>query len=381
MSARNRFLVLLSVIFIGAFIYYLLTTNRTRGLELIGTVDANQVVVSARIQGRIDKLLVEEGTPVKQGQVIAVLDPAELRAAEQAATATIGSLRSKVSEMRATEQATTGSVHSDVVNAQARVQSARSQLAQAQADLVRVKSDTARTVALAQQGVASQQDKDRAEALLQAQVAAVESLKEQVSAAQAELSSAVARTHQAHAAQSTVAASRADLASAEAQRAQAQVRLGYTNIVAPVSGTVSVRAAREGEVVSPGQAIVTIVDLNDTWVLASVPETYADHVALGDVFQVRMPSGQSVPGKVFYKAVEGDFATQRDVSRRKRDIKTVALKLRIANPDELFVPGMTADVVVPPSVLQRELPARTSGQPAHYRPSDSGATAAEERPR
>jgi HlyD family secretion protein len=229
--------------------------------------------------------------------------------------------------------------------------------------------------------VASDQDKDRAEAQLRAQAAAVQSFQQQVAAAEAEVSAAIARTHQSHAARSTVAASRADLASAEAQREQAQVRLAYTRIVAPVSGTVSVRAAREGEVVNPGQAIVTIVDLSDTWVLASVPETYADHVALGDVFSVRMPSGQSVPGKVFFKAVEGDFATQRDVSRRKRDIKTVSIKLRIANPQELFVPGMTADVVVPPSALQRPLPGGNSAQPAHYLAPDSGATAAQERPR
>jgi len=381
MKPRNRFAILLAIIFVGAFVYYLLTTNRTKGLELIGTVDANQVVISARIQGRIDKLLVDEGTPVKQGQVIAVLDTAELAAADQAAAATINSLRSKVSEMEATEQATTGSVHSDVANAQARLQATRAQLAQAQADLVRINSDHDRTVSLARQGVASQQDKDRAEGLLQAQLAAVQALKDQVNAAQADVAAAVARTHQSHAARSTVAATRADLASAAAQREQAQARMGYAKVIAPVSGTVSVRAAREGEVVSPGQAIVTVVDLSDTWVRADVPETYADHIGLGDVFQVRMPSGQSVPGKVFFKAVEGDFATQRDVSRRKRDIKTVALKLRIDNPNELFVPGMTADVVVPPEQLQRELPAKSAPQPARVLPSGpQGAATAEGRP-
>jgi HlyD family secretion protein len=379
-SQRYRFAILLAVIFVGALIYYLLTTNRTKGLELIGTVDANQVVVSSRIQGRIEKLLVDEGVAVKQGQVIAVLDTAELAAADQAAAATINSLRSKVSQMQATEQATTGSVHSDVANAQARLQATRAQLAQAQADLVRVNADHDRTIALANQGVASQQEKDRAEAQLHAQQAAVQALRDQVNAAQADVTAAVARTHQSHAAQSTVAATRAELASAAAQRTQAQVRLGYTQVMAPVNGTVSVRAAREGEVVSPGQAIVTIVDLGDTWVRADVPETYADHIALGDVFQVRMPSGESVPGKVFYKAVEGDFATQRDVSRRKRDIKTVALKLRIANPNELFVPGMTAEVVVAPAQLQRELPAGSAPQPAHYLPAAPGAAAAEDHP-
>lgn len=352
MSQRNRFIILLSVIFVGAFIYYLATTERNQGLELIGTVDANQVMVSPQIQGRIEKLLVDEGTPVKAGDLIALLDANELQAQEQAATATINSLRSKVSETLATEAATKGSTAGDVANAEAKLESTRAQLAQAEANLEQIQTDHDRTVALAASGVASQQDKERADAQLKAQQAAVKALQDQVRAAQAELNSAIARTHQAHAAQSTVAATRADMANAAAMQAQAQVRLGYTRVLAPVSGTVSVRAAREGEVVNPGQPIVTIVDLSDTWVRAAVPETYADHIALGDVFNVRMPSGQVVPGKVFFKAVEGDFATQRDVSRRKRDIKTVVLKLRIENPNELFVPGMTANVLVPQATLQ-----------------------------
>ncbi|HSB76781.1 MAG TPA: efflux RND transporter periplasmic adaptor subunit [Terriglobales bacterium] len=352
MSQRNRFLILLGIIFGGSFIYYLATTDRTHSLELIGTVDANQVIVSPQIQGRIEKLLVDEGTPVKAGDVIALLDASELQAQEQAASATINSLRSKVAETLATELATRGSTSSDVANAEARLESTRAQLAQAEANLEQIKTDHDRTVALATSGVASQQDKDRADAQLKAQQAAAQALRDQVRAAQADLNSAIARTHQATAAQRTVAATRADMANAAALQAEAQVRLGYTRVLAPVSGTVSVRAAREGEVVSPGQPIVTIVDLSDTWVRAAVPETYADRIALGDVFNIRMPSGQVVPGKVFFKAVEGDFATQRDVSRRKRDIKTVVLKLRVENPNELFVPGMTADVLVPQAVLQ-----------------------------
>ena len=366
MSQRNRFIILLSIIFAGAFIYYLATTDRTNSLELIGTVDANQVMVSPQIQGRIEKLLVDEGTPVKAGDLIALLDANELQAQERAARATINSLRSKVSETLATEAATKGSTAGDVANAEARLESTRAQLAQAEANLEQIQTDHDRTVSLAASGVASQQDKDRAEAQLKAQLAAVKALQDQVRAAQADLNSAIARTHQAAAAERTVAATRADMANAAAMRAQAEVRLGYTRVLTPVSGTVSVRAAREGEVVNPGQPIVTIVDLSDTWVRAAVPETYADRIALGDVFNVRMPSGQVVPGKVFFKAVEGDFATQRDVSRRKRDIKTVVLKLRIENPNELFVPGMTADVLVPQSTLQEGLQQRKrqAAQPA-----------------
>ena len=136
-----------------------------------------------------------------------------------------------------------------------------------------------------------------------------------------------------------MASTEADLKNAVAMKNQAAVRLGYTNVYAPVSGTVSVRAARQGEVVNIGAPIVTIVDLNDTWARVAIPETYADHIGYGDVLRVRLPGGTVMSGKVFFKGVEGDFATQRDVSRRKRDIKTIVLKVRMDNPKGAFVPG------------------------------------------
>ncbi|MGZ7040011.1 MAG: HlyD family secretion protein, partial [Thermoanaerobaculia bacterium] len=221
------------------------------------------------------------------------------------------------------------------------------QLAEAQANLERQKIDTKRTVDLAAQGVASSQARDLAVASLKQAQAQVESLQKQVDAAQAQLKSAQAATHQATAAQSDVASARAQAQSAAAQIAQIEARLGYTRVFAPVTGTVSVRAAREGEVVSPGQAIVTIVDYNDTWVRAAIPETYNDRVAVGDSLPIILPSGDKTTGKVIFKAVEADFATQRDVSRRKRDIKTVGLKLKVDNPQRRLVPGLTAEVIIP----------------------------------
>jgi HlyD family secretion protein len=98
---------------------------------------------------------------------------------------------------------------------------------------------------------------------------------------------------------------------------------------------------------------VTIVDLNDTWVRAAIPETYGEKVAIGDVLPVRLPSGSVVQGRVIFKAVEGDYATQRDVSRTKRDIKTIALKLQIDNSLQKLVPGMTAEVLVHKDVLNK----------------------------
>jgi HlyD family secretion protein len=354
MSARNKFLTLLGIIFVSAAIYYFFSTDHSPDLVLIGTVDANQVIVSAQVEGRIQKLLVDEGTPVKAGDLIAVLDPSELQTQEAAAAANIASVRHKVTEMEHTEKSTSGSTSSDVANARAMVSSAKAQLLQAKAALDRTESDSRRTIELAKAGVQSDQDRVQAETSLQAAQATVQAQQEQVKAAEAALNAAIARTQQANAAQSTVQSTEADLKNAIAQKNQAAVRLGYTNVYAPVTGTVSVRAARQGEVVNIGGPIVTIVDLSDTWARAAIPETYADHIGYGDVLRVRMPGGTITSGKVFFKGVEGDFATQRDVSRRKRDIKTIVLKIRLDNPKGAYVPGITAEVLVSPAQMKGE---------------------------
>jgi HlyD family secretion protein len=354
MSARNKFSILLGVIFVMAAAYYYFSTDHSKDLVLIGTVDSNQVIVSAQVEGRIQRLLVEEGTPVKAGDLIAVLDPSELQTQEAAASANIASLEHKVAEMQHTERSTSGSTSSDVANARAKLDSAKAQLLQAKATLDRTESDSRRMIELAKAGVQSDQDRVQAETNLQAAQATLQAQQELVKAAEADLTSARARTQQANAAQSTVQSTKADLKNAIAQKNQAAVRLGYTNVYAPVSGTVSVRAARQGEVVNIGAPIVTIVDLTDTWARVAIPETYADHIGYGDVMRVQMPGGMTTSGKVFFKGVEGDFATQRDVSRMKRDIRTIVLKVRLDNPKGAFVPGMTAEVLVSPQQIKVE---------------------------
>src|SRR5258708_22693695 len=151
----------------------------------------------------------------------------------------------------------------------ARLYSSLIQLLPGEATQQSVESDSRRSVELAKEGVASDQERVQAESNLKAQQAVAASLQKQIDAAQADLNSAVANTHQAHAAASTVTATRGQLLNAEAQLKEADVRLGYTKIYAPVMGTVSVRAAREGEYLNPGSPIVTIVDFTDTWVRAA----------------------------------------------------------------------------------------------------------------
>jgi HlyD family secretion protein len=348
-SQRNRFFAFLGLLLLIGIGYYFFSTDRSSDLILVGTIDANQIVVSPKIMGRVERLAVDEGDTVKAGQTIAVLDQQELTANREAAEALLVSLRHQVAQTKSSEQDMAGETSSGVLNAQARLRAAQATLAQGQADLARIESDTRRTIALAKDGVTSQQQADQAEQQLKAQQALARSEEDTVRAAAADLETAQARLHQAHAAQSTVESTQAQALNAQRQLEAAEARLGYTNVVAPVSGVVTIRAAREGEVVSPGQAIVIVTDLNDTWVRAAIPETEAVNISIGDQLKVRLPSGDIVNAKVIFKAPEADFATQRDVSRRKRDIKTIALKLSVDNSKKNLVPGMTAEVMVPKS--------------------------------
>jgi multidrug resistance efflux pump len=353
-NARNRVFLILGLLAVGSLIWYLVTVRPTTDLQLIGTVDANEVVVSAKISGRIQTLMVDEGQDVKAGQLIAIIESDDLDAAHKAAEATAASQKGKLGETVETERQTRGETGSATINAEAQVRAARATLAQARAQYDHQQADSSRIVALAQQGIMSEQARDEAATSLQAARAAVDTARENLSASEASLRQARAHELLTVVAARTVDSTRDEVKNARALADQAKVQLGYAQVFAPVSGKINVRATRQGEVVSAGAAIVTIMDLTQTWVYAPLPETQADAVQLGDSLRVVMPSGASFQGKVINKSAEADFATQRDVSARKRDIKTVQLKLLIENPGERFVPGMTAEVYIPKNKLVKQ---------------------------
>jgi HlyD family secretion protein len=305
------------------------------------------VVVSAKIPGRIQTLTVDEGQDVKAGQLIAVIESNDLQAARKAAEATAASQKFKLGETVETERQMRGETGSATVNAEAHGKAAQASLAQAQANYEHQQADTSRTVALAQQGIMSEQAKDDAATSLQAAKAAVDAAEKTSAAAEASL-----RQARAHELLTTVAARTVDETRDEAENAralaeQAKVQLGYSQVFAPVSGKVNVRAARQGEVVAAGAPIVTIMDLTQTWVYAPLPETQADAFNSATRCASSCLQRRNDQGKVINKSAEADFATQRDVSSRKRDIKTIQLKLLIDNPGERYVPGMTAEVYIP----------------------------------
>jgi multidrug resistance efflux pump len=350
-NARNRVFLILALLTVGSLVFYFLTVPSNKALQLIGTVDANEIVVSSKIPGRIQQLTVTEGQKVKTGDLIAVIESRDLQAAMNAADATAAGDAWKLRQAQETVRQNRGETDSATLAAEAQVRTGQATLAQAQAAMAQQKAITSRTVALANQGIMSEQAKEEAVASLQADEAAVNAAHSNLNAAEASLKQAKAHELLTSVSERSVDQTRDELRNAQALADQAQVNESYARVYAPAAGVVNEWAARQGEVVAAGTPIVTIMDLKQTWVYAPIPETDADAVKLGDKLRVVMPSGDSVEGTVIAKRTEADFATQRDVSRRKRDIRTVQLKLLIPNPREEFVPGMTAEVYVPASRL------------------------------
>jgi len=351
MMAR-RSLVIIGLVFVGALVFYVLSTPGGREIPLTGIIDGNEVIVSPQITGRMIRLNVDEGSEVKKGDLIAELDPTELQANLAAANANIASLESQVREASQNFSWTDDQTDAALKQAQATVTSTRAQLEQARATYWRDQSDYDRVTKLFESGVESAQDRDHAEATLKASAANVKALEDSVHAQEGGLAVAQANRKQVGVRESQLATTRAQVEQARASAAQVATMLSYTKIYAPIDGIVSVRVAKQGEIVAQGGPIVVVVDVDHLWARADVEESYADSIQFGQTLRVRLPSGDVMQGPVFFKGVESDFATQRDVSRTKRDVKTFAIKVSLPNPGRRLFMGMTATVLLPPPATQ-----------------------------
>ena len=343
----KKFLRIIGVIFLIAVGVYYFTTPHGSELPLTGVVDGNEVIVSPQITGRMINLTVDEGSRVKKGDLIAELDPKELEANLAAAKANVASLEAQVNAANHNYSWTNDQTGASIDQQKARVTSSDAQLEQARASLALDQSDLDRIQKLYDKGEVSAQDHDHALMAVKMAQANVDALQEASRAEVAALNVAQANRKQVDVRQSDITSTEAQLAQARAAEAQVATQLGYTKIYAPIGGIVSVRVAKQGEVVNEGSPIVVLVDVDHLWVRADVEESYIDSVTFGQTMRVRLPSGDELQGNVFFKGVENDFATQRDVSRTKRDIKTFAIKVSLPPDDGRLFMGMTATVLLP----------------------------------
>jgi HlyD family secretion protein len=337
-------LVVLAIAGAGWFAY---ARSRPTALVLTGIVTTNDVIVSPQIGGQLGDVVVKEGDTVKKDQVVAVIRQDELQADTAYYRNNVAGMASQVQESEAALRFQQQQTVDQIRQAEAALASIEAQVKAATADLESARLTFTRTQDLAQQKVASAQELDQARTAFAAAQAKVDALNKQVDAQRAAVALARSNAEQTAVRRSQVQASTHMQAAAAAQQAKADVRLRYTELRAPIDGIVDVRAARPGEVVNAGQPVLTLINPDDLWIRADVEETYIDRLRLGDKLTVRLPSGEEREATVIYRGVDAGFATQRDVSRTKRDIKTFEVRLRADNKDRRLAVGMTAYVLLP----------------------------------
>ena len=192
-------------------------------------------------------------------------------------------------------------------------QEASAKLQAAIANNVKAQNDVQRYKGLVERDVISKQQYDAAVAAAQSTSSEVQSSQDNVVAAQEAVTQAEARVVQAQAnlrnagtgprqvsvTQAHATSAQSTAAKNQAELEQAQLNLQYTQIIAPAHGIVGHRTAEVGQYVQPGQALMSLVDIDNVWVTANFKETQLRHMKAGQPVEIKVDaSGRKYNGKV-----------------------------------------------------------------------------------
>jgi HlyD family secretion protein len=293
-------------------------------IEASGTVEATEADLGFQVPGRIDSLLVEEGSRVGAGQRLATLDAREVVARGAAAVAQLAAQRARLSELER------GSRSEEIAQSKAALRAAEQRVGDAARDRNRARN-------LFQGGVISQQALDGAETAWALAEAERDRVREQ-----ARMLESGPRIEQVTAQRALVAAAQAVVEQADAARAFGEIR-------APFPGMIARRLREPGEVVGAGMPVVTLSNPGDRWVRIYVREDEVGRVSLGQRATIRIDAylDRTFQGEVSFIAGEAEF-TPRNVQTREERVKLVyRVKVRVVGDSaEVLKPGLTADVVL-----------------------------------
>jgi HlyD family secretion protein len=265
-----------------------LSSCGSRRNAVSGTIEVDEAHVGPRSSGRVEKIFVQEGDRLHQGQIIAQLEASELRARRDLAAAQINT-----------------AIHD--ADAQA-------------AQLEFLRADAKRQQDLLKRKVVSPNDAERADSAAKTQEKSLE------------------------AAQMKISQARAQLADIEAQLAEMQV-------VAPSDCVLEVLSVKVGDILVPpfNQEVATLLLPEHLWVRVYVPEPWLGLIKIGDQVRVRVDSfpGKDFPGVVEQVNRQAEF-TPRNVQTVEDRIRQVfGVKIRLPNNDDRLRAGMAADVYFP----------------------------------
>jgi len=342
-------------------------------VALSGRIEGDDSAVAPKTAGRILEIRVREGDAVKAGEVIAVLDDAQVRAREEQAQAAVAaaeartkSARDQIAVLEQQMREIGLEKEQSGVDANGRVKQAEAEVAAAEADLARQQAalqiaafDRDAYNKLVKTGAASERQAKQATATAEQQEAAVaaakkklESAKGGLATAQATLSNPGIREMQAATVQRQIAQQQAEIttAVAAAQQArfvltEAQANRSDLTVTAPFDGTVMTRAAEPGEVVQAGTAIITLLDMSKVYLRGFVPEGAIGKVKIGQAarFYLDSNTGKAVEAYVERIDPQATFTPENTYFRDDRVKQVVGVKLRVKGAIGFAKPGMPAD--------------------------------------
>ena len=285
--------------------------------------------VSSRVSGQVTRVMVDENQYVQAGTVLAQLDPKTYEVAIAVAKATLANNQASAAALRtnvpitstdtasqlSTAQADVENANAGVEVAQRQFEAAQAALREAEANDLKAQDDVARYKPLAAKDEIPQQQYSQAVNGQKATAAGVEAAGASAAAAeqtvtqararraqaQSQLRSAGTRPEQIAAQRSRALAAEAESQGTAAALQQAQLNLQYTTIVAPVSGIVGQRSVQQGQNVSPGQQLMTVVPLDsqNIWVTANFKETQLKYMRPGQPATLLVDAyGRTYQGRV-----------------------------------------------------------------------------------
>jgi HlyD family secretion protein len=291
-----------------------------------GETDATHVDIASKVSGRVDSIYVREGDMVRRGQLLATLDGTEIRArAVQAQAARDAAKASR-------DRALNGSRSEEI-------RSARDNYEQAAAAEAIAETTFVRYDRLMSEGVIPTQKRDEAEANYR-------TAREATAAANAQYD-LVRSGNRAE----DRAAAIAELRKADGAVAEATSYVDDNALRSAVDGQVMVKVVEQGELVSPGLPVLTVVDLSDQWITVNLREDRLSVLKVGDTLTAVIPAlGSSrLQFTVYYISPLGAFATWRATRETGGfDVRTFEVRARPLRPIGGLRPGMSALIDWPP---------------------------------
>lgn len=329
---------------IAAFLYF-----RNRVSTYDAQVDGHLVPVSCRIYGSVDKVWVEDNQEVKAGDRLITLDPRDLqvkvdqaRAAVAQAEAKIGSARADLDRSRLAYEQARGS---DLQAAQANLDGHKASYEKAKADLQRMKPLAEREEISALQFDAFRTQAEVAENEWKAAQRRSSSLQQEADMRRVNITSLASKQAQ----------EQAQLEQAKASLEALKLQLGYAAITAPVDGVVTRKTVEMGQIIQPGQGLLTLIPLHQTWVTANFKETQLTKVRPGQEAEVKVDmNGLVLHGHV--DSIAGSTGSRMSllppenaVGNFVKVVQRIPVKIRIDASDAqraTLRPGMNVEATI-----------------------------------